>query len=101
MHSNSQNAHMLRHLRHKKTQIITKIKQECVLMKSNFWSVLLTDISEERGLNPKAFWTRIKPIIFQTRASRITITDTGNRQGNILTVNNEIEQEFRREMQGK
>ena len=101
MHNNSQNAHILRHLRNKKTQTIIKIKLECAIMQSNFWSALLTEISEERNLNPKGFWTRIKPIIFQTRASRITITDTGNRRGNVLTVNDEIEQEFRREMQSK
>ena len=60
MHNNSQNAHILRHLRNKKTQTIIKIKLECAIMQSNFWTALLTEIRAERNLNPKGFRTRIK-----------------------------------------
>ena len=101
MHANANNAPRLTYLRAKKRQTIALIRQEAKLMASAFWSNLLEELSRERAVNMKAFWTRIKPILKKSGASRIAVTDTGDRHGEILTDVVEIEARFREEMRSK
>ena len=94
---NANNNQILTHLRKQKSKVINIIKEEATEMQRKNWDELIKKLDNNRLLNPRDFWSRVKPLIFGSQANAIKVTNTGDRTGNVLTKAEEIEPKFREE----
>ena len=93
--ANANNNQILIYLRRRKTAVINLLKSEALDIQARNWDELLTKLAKDRTLNPKNFWSRIKPIIYKTPTGQMKVTDNGKRTGNILNKPDEIETKMR------
>ena len=91
----------LRHIRRNKNDLINKIKMEAQSIQNAEWNSLLGELSRERTINPKFFWSKIKPIVSKNPTSKISITSTGTKAGTVLSDPKDIEQKLREECLNK
>ena len=64
------------------------------------WDEVIKKLEKDRTLDPKHFWTKIRPMIFGSQSRSIKVTSTGDRTGVILTKDEDIESKFRDEWVG-
>ena len=87
----------LRNLNHNKSKIIEALKNEANRIHDNNWQNFIEKLDRDKKLNPKQFWTSIRPILYKSGSKRIQITDTGDKDGNILNDPRQIEEKLRTE----
>ena len=94
---NANNPVYLRNLNRNKARTIELIKLEAISVHRANWKSMLSELSSERKLNPKYYWSKLKSILGKNSISSMAVTDNGNRTGSILTKACDIEVKFREE----
>ena len=76
------------------------MKAEALNIQATNWKNLLAKLIDDRKLNPKTFWSKIKQVVNKNPSSNFQITDNGTRQGNLLVSSEDIESNFKTEWRG-